>query len=109
MTFTVRELRKAKADKRLIFEWLHERSRDGAIAWLAAYDAMIERLKVGAGTFGDAYESADLDIDVKEAHFKTRRGRVYRALFAVEDNDVYILRVRGPGQAPVTPADLGHS
>lgn len=107
MTFAVRELRKAKADKRQIFEWLHERSRPGAIAWLAAYDAMVERLKTGADRFGEAVENADLDLNVREALFKTRRGRVYRALFLVEANAVYVLRVRGPGQAPVTPADLG--
>jgi plasmid stabilization system protein ParE len=109
MSFTVRELRKAKADKRLIFEWLHEQSRPGALAWLAAYDAMVERLKSAADAFGEAYENVDLDIHVREALFKTRRGRVYRALFVVEGKDVYILRVRGPGQAPVTPDEAGHS
>jgi hypothetical protein len=107
MSFSVRELRKANADKRQIFEWLHLQSRAGAIAWLAAYDAMIERLKKGADTFGEAYEKADLDMDVKQALFKTRRGRVYRALFILEARDVFILRVRGPGQAPVSATDIG--
>lgn len=106
MTFNVSELRKAKADKRRIFEWLHQQSRAGAIAWLAAYDRMVERLKVNAGTCSEAYEDADLDMDVKEALFKTRRGRVYRALFVVDGGHVYILRVRGPGQAPVDADDI---
>ena len=109
MIFTVRELRQATADKRQVFAWLHERSPSGALSWLAAYDAMIERLKTGAATFGEAYEQVDLEMSVKQALFKTRRGRVYRALFLVEKNDVYILRVRGPGQAPVTPTDLGQT
>jgi plasmid stabilization system protein ParE len=106
VTFLVRELRKAKADKRRIFEWLHERSRPGAIAWLAAYDQMVERLKTDAQSFGEAYENADLDLDVKQALFKTRRGRLYRALFTIEGGEVFILRVRGPGQAPVDAADV---
>jgi len=101
MTFRVRELRRAKADKRRIFEWLHERSRTGAIAWLAAYDKMIARLKTHANTFAEADENADLDLDVKQALFKTQRGRVYRALFMIDSGQVYVLRVRGPGQAPV--------
>ncbi len=42
MTFIVRELGKARTDKVHIFGWLHARSRSGAIAWLAAYDAMVE-------------------------------------------------------------------
>lgn len=106
MKFSVRELRKARADKHGIFAWLHERSRPGAVAWLAAYDAMVDRLRTGADMFGEAYERADIDMDVKEALFKTRRGRVYRALFLIEADQVYILRVRGPGQAPVTPAEI---
>ena len=106
MKFSVRELRKAQADKRRIFEWLHEHSRPGAIAWLAAYDAMIDRLRTGADMFGEAYERADLDMDVQQALFKTRRCRVYRALFLIEADNVYVLRVRGPGQAPVSSAEI---
>ena len=106
MSFTVRELRKAKADKRCIFEWLYERSRPGAIAWLDAYDKMIERLKEHADSFAEANENAELDVEVKQALFKTRRGRVYRALFVIESNDVFVLRVRGPGQAPVDASDI---
>lgn len=106
MSFSVRELGKAQADKRHIFEWLYERSPRGAAAWLAAYDEMIERLRAGAGTFGPAYENAELDMDVRETFFKTRRGRVYRALFVIESDVVFVLRVRGPGQAPIQDSDL---
>jgi hypothetical protein len=45
MSFTVRELPKAKQDKSAIFQWLHERSPSGATAWLDAYDSLLERLK----------------------------------------------------------------
>lgn len=106
MRFSVRELRRAKADKRHIFQWLHDQSRAGAIAWLAAYDKMIERLAAQAHTFAAAYESDDLDLDVKEVLFKTRRGRVYRVLFIVEGKEVFVLRVRGPGQASVNVDDI---
>ena len=106
MTFKVRELRKARVDKRQIFEWLHERSRPGAIAWLAAYDRLIERLKSHADGFSEANENADLEMDVKEAFFKTHRGRIYRALFVIEADEVFILRVRGPGQGPVDDRDV---
>ncbi len=38
--------------------------------------------------------------------FKTRKGRVYRALFFLENGHVYLLRVRGPGQENVQPDEL---
>lgn len=106
MSFTVRELPKAKQDKHSIFRWLDERSPTGAAAWLDAYDALIERLKQDAPSFGEAPENRDCDFDVRQGLFKTRRGRVYRALFFIEGQDVYVLRVRGPGQAPVSPEDI---
>jgi plasmid stabilization system protein ParE len=104
--YIVRELPKARWDKRHIVEWLHQRSPSGAAAWLRAYDRMVEQLAVSADSFGDAYENPDLELDIKEALFKTRRGRVYRALFLIEQNDVYVLRVRGPGQGSIEQHDL---
>lgn len=106
MTFSVRELPKAKQDKHSIFCWLHERSPMGAASWLDAYDSLIERLIRDADTFAASPERRDCDFDVRQALFKTPRGRVYRVLFFIEGAVVYILRIRGPGQSPVEPADL---
>ena len=106
MSFVVRELLKAKQDKQSIFHWLHERSPTGAASWLGAYDDLLNRLKRDAHSFGEAPENQDCQFNVRQALFKTRRGRVYRALFFIEVEDVYILRVRGPGQAPVSPEDI---
>lgn len=106
MSYIVNELPRAKSDVRSIFEWLHERAPQGARNWLAAYDEMLVRLETMAGSFAEAPESKDCEFDVRQAFFKTRRGRIYRALYFIEEEDVYILRVRGPGQALVEPEDL---
>ena len=106
MTFHVRELRRAQADIRHIFSWLAERSPQGARAWLDAYDAMVARLEQSADALGPADENKDCEFDVRQALFKTSRGRVYRAIFFIEGDEVFIVRVRGPGQAPVQPDDL---
>lgn len=106
MNFIVRELPQAKQDKASIFRWLHERSPAGAIAWLEAYDLLVERLKLNAASFGLAPESKDCDLEVRQGLFKTRRGRVYRALYFIERDEAFILRVRGPGQAPVNPREI---
>ena len=109
MNFDVQELTKARADKREIFKWLSERSQRGARAWLDACDDMLGKLKTHAKSFGEAHENADCQLEVKQAFFKTRRGRVYRILFFIDHDDVYVLRIRGPGQAPVNPIDFSRS
>ena len=107
MTFQVYELGQAQADVAHIVAWLHERSPRGAASWLDAYDEMVARLEQRADTCGEADENAAFDLDVRQALFQTSRGRRYRALFIIEDRDVYLLRIRGAGQAPVTPNELG--
>jgi toxin ParE1/3/4 len=106
MTFIVQELPKAKLDKDSIFRWLHERSPAGASGWLRAYDSLIDRLREDASACVFAPENQDCDFDVRQALFKTRRGRIYRDLFVIAGDEVFILRVRGPGQASVEPEDL---
>ena len=106
MSYRVHELPRAKADKAAIVRWLAERSTPGALAWLDAYDEMVGRLTRRANSFAEALENTDCPLEVRQALFKNRRGRVYRALFTIDRQEVYILRVRGPGQAPVDPDDL---
>ena len=107
MTFAVHELRRAKLDKRSILVWLLERSHLGGRAWLKAYDDLLVRLEQDADKFGQAPENENCPhVDVKQAFFKTRRGRVYRVLYCIDGTDVHVLRVRGPGQAAVEPDDL---
>lgn len=106
MTFIVHELPKAKWDKRHIFEWPFERSPQGAAAWLDAYDQMVERLGKSADTLPIASENSDLDLEIRQLLFKTKRGRIYRAVCHVDGANVYLLRIRGPGQAPIITNDL---
>lgn len=81
----------------------------GAAAWLDSYDLAVERLTSTANAYPSALEARDLEVEVKQILFKTRRGRMYRIVYLIDQVDVYILRVRGPGQAPITPDDLGPS
>ncbi len=107
MSFAVQELPRAKEDKQAILEWLLERSRQGAAAWLDAYDDALARLRDHADTYGQALENDDCpQVDVRQVLFKTRRGRVYRIVFFIDQQDVFVLRVRGPGQPPLQPDEL---
>lgn len=107
MTFRVKTLPKAEADIRSIANFIYERSPQGAEAWLDAYRQARLRLEQAASVYGSAIENEHFDIDVRQALFKTKHGRVYRLLFTIVDDEVRILRVRGSGQAPVAPNDLG--
>jgi hypothetical protein len=107
MRFSVHELPRAKEDKRQILQWLLERSRQGAAAWLTAYDVTLQRLEQNADSHGEALENDDCPlVNVRQVLFKTRRGRVYRVVFFTEVTDAYVLRVRGPGQPPLQPDEL---
>lgn len=106
MKYRVFELSSAESDIQAIFEWLREHSPHGAAAWLDAYDRMVASIEERADSFGEAFENPHCSRDVRQAFFKTRRGRMYRALFLIQGDHVYILRVRGPGQAPVDPRDV---
>lgn len=106
MKFNVKALRKAEADVRSIAKYLYDRSPQGAAAWLNAYREARARLASDANRCSQAEENDHFDFDVRQALFKTTRGRVYRMLFTIIGNEVRILRVRGPGQAPVSAEEL---
>lgn len=78
-------------------------------SWLNAYDRLLVKLEELADSFGEAVENKDCEFEVKQAFFKTRQGRVYRVLYFIDGSDAYILRVRGPGQGPVDPDELGNA
>jgi hypothetical protein len=63
-------------------------------------------LTTSADSYPAAHENQDLDLEVKQVLFKTKRGRIYRAVFHIDGADVLILRVRGPGQAPIAKDEL---
>lgn len=106
MTFRVRTLQRASTDILSITNYIYERSPQGAAAWLDAFEKAKCRLAENADCYSEADENERFEIDVKQSLFKTRRGRVYRIVFTIIRDEVRILRVRGPGQGPITLSDL---
>jgi len=106
MTLEIRVLGRATADADHIYLWLHQRSPDGAAAWYAAYFNKLCELGDSKSASSIAPEAIALGVDLRQAFFKTRRGRSYRLLFLIAGNELRVLRVRGPGQRPVTRRDL---
>jgi plasmid stabilization system protein ParE len=106
MTFQVRLLRRGQADADGIFLWLRKRSPAGAVAGYAALLKRLDDLSENATACSIAPEAQRLGVELRQAFFKTRRGRKYRLLFVMIGTDVRVLRVRGPGQRPITRRDL---
>lgn len=106
MTFSVRILKLAWSDADSIFAWINERSPAGAARWYAAFLSAARNLSDDPERHGIAPESESLDREIRHRFFKTRRGRVYRLLFAIVGEEVRVLRVRGPGQPPVRQQDI---
>ncbi len=106
MSYTVRLTTRAAADIRGFFHYIVERSPQGAANWSDAYEAAIKRLENQPLLCGLAPENDFFDFEMRQITFKTRYGKRYRAVFRIENHEVIVFRVRGHGQAPITPKDL---
>lgn len=105
MTYHIETTRQAKADRSSIFDYIAERSPDGALRWLAAYEQAVESLLENPHR-GFAPENQDHAEEIRQLLFKTRHGLQYRLLFFIRGDTVYILHVRAPGQTLLDPGDL---
>ena len=106
MKFSVVVLHRAKVDAQGILDWITERSEQGATQWARVYSDALLALRRNPDRHGLAPESDALGIAIRQSLFKTRRGRPYRLLYTIVADEVRVLRVRGPGQAPITADDV---
>ena len=97
---------RAERDVEKILIFLKRHSRDGAQRWFSAFETVLQRLREAPTSYGFAPEDGMGGYQLHQVLFKTRRGRTYRAVFTIRDNTIFILRVRGPGQAPLTADEL---
>lgn len=96
----------AQLDYRHIYDYIMERSPDGAQRWDAALDQTIELLRKDPHIYGRIPEPVASDREYKQLLFKTKYGNRYRLVFAIEDDLVTILRIRGPGQTPIDSSEF---
>lgn len=106
MNYRVEVSEPAENDADAIYAWIKERSQSGAQSWWNAFLAALEKLKSDLSGLALAPETDAFDERLHQLLFKTRRGNVYRILFIVRDAVVHVLRVRGPGQGPISPDEI---
>jgi len=98
MTYELLLLPRAERDIDGIIRYLSQRSPQGAIAWCDRWEQALDELRSRPLECGLAPESSHYGTSVRQLLCKTRRGRMYRALFTVVGRGVYILHVRAPGR-----------
>ena len=98
MNYEVVLLRNAQSEFHAIVDWLVQRSPQGAMKWLEAYEQVVNRLESDPESFGFAPENDSTTHTVRQSLFQTPRGKTYRLLFTVVGRQVRVLHLRGPGQ-----------
>jgi plasmid stabilization system protein ParE len=80
MSRDIRILSRARTDVNHIYSWLETRSPRGAAAWYQAFWVTASKLGSAAESCPLAPEAELLQRQLREAVFKTRRGRRYHCL-----------------------------
>jgi len=80
VTFDVVIVSTASREFGVIVEWIAERSSKGAARWVDEFERAVNALSEDPHRYALAPEAALLNRDVRQALFKTRRGRTYRVL-----------------------------
>lgn len=106
MSYRIQPSAQAEADIDRIFNWLFERSPQGAARWYESFWDTAERLREFPHSCTLATEAKDFPEELRCMLFGTTTGKTYRALFAIRGNVVHILCVRGPGQRRVKAKDI---
>ena len=95
----------ARRDFETIVGWIGHRSPQGAARWVAEFRTR-RQFAVERPYRSKAAEAEMAGRDVRQILFKTRSGRTYRALFDIAESKVRVLRIRGPSQDLLDPADF---
>ncbi|MEM9352175.1 MAG: type II toxin-antitoxin system RelE/ParE family toxin [Planctomycetota bacterium] len=106
MSYAVRIHPAAAQDFEEQFDYIAQRSLEGALRWEDAFEAMKARLAENPMIYGPALEEPWLRRGLRSAPFKTTQGNTYLAVYLVEDDEVTILRIRGHGQPPLQAEEL---
>ena len=106
MSFKLRVLASADRDLQSIFDFISEQSPEGAGRWWNAFLDAAARATSHPGQCPFAPENSLVDQELRQFFFKTRRGKKYRAIFTIADDELLILRVRGPAQGPLADDEV---
>jgi plasmid stabilization system protein ParE len=105
MAYSVRITARALREIDKAIEWLAERSRAAAVRWHQQLLEAVQSLGDNPERWGLAPENEWYPGELRQLLHGKRRG-VYRILFEVRGDTVYILRIRHSAQALLEPGEL---
>ena len=105
MTYRLEITRRAAADRDTCFDFIFDRSTQGALRWLDEFEAAAASL-LTEPFYGEAPENDDHEETIRQKFFGTPHGRTYRLLYIVRGNVIYIIHVRGAGQDVMAAGEI---
>jgi plasmid stabilization system protein ParE len=107
MSFTVRYTDEAKAD---IFRnahwWAKHHSLEQALRWESAVENQISALQEMPERHGVAPENDDFPYEIRQKVIGLGSRPRYRAVFAIKEQEVFILAVRAGEENRLAPDDV---
>jgi hypothetical protein len=77
------------------------------VRWRDEFYKTLDEIAVDPNLSSAVAEGNRLPHGLKQWLFSTRQGNVFRIVFLIQQQEVWVLRVRGPGQRPLRMGDLG--
>lgn len=105
MEYRVVLLRRAESELNTAADWIAKQSPSAADRWFHQFVEALLSLEDDPQRCGLAPESAAVPHEVRQFVFRPGRGRVFRALFTIVEDEVRVLRIRGAGQDLVQEDD----
>ena len=88
------------------YAYIARRSPQGAKSWAMAFRTALKQLEKNPASRPLAPESEQHAESIYQLPFKTRWGNLYRALFIIRENHVYVIHIRGQGQDVKTQGEI---
>ncbi|WP_204103179.1 MULTISPECIES: type II toxin-antitoxin system RelE/ParE family toxin [Spirulina sp. CCY15215] len=104
MVFQVRISRKAEIEIEVAYEWLKKRNANTADRWFRGLMNKLATLQDKPQRCAFAIENEIFPEEVRQLLYG-KRNNVYRILFVIRDDTVYIIHIRHSKQAPLTVQD----
>lgn len=102
MAFRIRITPEAELDAEEILVWLKKQGAGGAgLRWYQGLDEAIASLSIMPERGALALENEEFSFELRQLLYGKRRR--YRILYTIEGDMVFILRIRRPGQQPISP------
>jgi plasmid stabilization system protein ParE len=106
MDYEVLVTRRAQQDLEETRNYIAKYAPETAERWYRDFLEALCTLEVNPQAHPLAAENKDLPMEVRQYLYRTRSGRVNRALFTIVDREVRVLAIRRPGQQSATMDDL---